>query len=90
MTHEIHNALVARRRRLRDSDASAYSGLRLVVQRQGLGKAVVSVIYTSVAGQRMAESRLGVITISTAGPGGAPLGAYDVLQRALDSLRSEP
>ena len=39
MTHEIFNAMVARRRVLRDNDGSAYQGVRLVVQRQGVDTA---------------------------------------------------
>ena len=90
MTHEIYNAMVARRRQLPDRDASAYRTLRLVVQRQGSDSAIVSLLFTDVGGHRLTDTRLGLVTISTVDEIGTQLGPDQILWRALKALQGSP
>jgi len=86
MTHEIMNALAARRRRLPDRDSSRYSTLRLVVQRMGADSAIVSLIFTDVGGNRLQDTRLGLVRVSTVDETGVQLGPDQVLWRAMTAL----
>jgi hypothetical protein len=83
----IHNAMIARRRNLRDNDGSNYATLRLVVQRQGLTRAVCSVVVERVGGHQISGTRLAFAHISVLDPGGRALAPEDLLERALEALR---
>lgn len=89
MTHEIMNALAARRRSLPDGDNSRYQTLKLVVQRSISGKATVSLVYTDVGGHRLQDTRLGVATIDTHDRNGDPLTSSRLMRAALDALHLE-
>lgn len=89
MTHEIMNALARRRRALPDRDASRYQTLKIVIQRSGRQRAVVSLVYTDVGGQRLQDTRLAAATIDTHDELGVPLSSGPLLRRALDALHLE-
>jgi len=89
MSHEIMNAMVARRRELRDSDASRYGTVRLVVQTQGLTHAVCSVVVERIGGGRIQGTRLAFSSISRADSDGKQRDFRELLEAALESLRSE-
>lgn len=86
MSHELVHPMARRDRRLPDRDSSRYSGLRLVVQRNGSRRAVVSIIFTNVGGQRLQETRLGTATIDVVDENDVPLPPGDVLRRALAAV----
>jgi hypothetical protein len=90
MTHEIMNALAQRRRRLPDRDSSRYRTIKLVVQRQGADSAIVSIMFTDVAGQRLSDTRLGLAKVSTVDETGVQLGPDQMLMRALMALMERP
>jgi hypothetical protein len=90
MTHEIMNALAQRRRRLPNRDDSRYSTLKLVVQRMGADSAIVSIIFTNVGGQRLSDTRLGLVRVSTVDETGVQLGPDQMLSRALKALLEQP
>lgn len=86
MNYEIVNAHVARRQRLSDRDNSRSYGMRLVVQRCGRGKAIVSLVVTDIGGHRLAETRLGAATIDTTSSTGSPLSPGEIMRRALAAI----
>lgn len=89
MTHEIMNALASRRRALPDRDGSRYQTLKLVIQRSGYRKAVVSLMYTDVGGQRLQDTRLAAATIDTHDAQGNELRAGPLMRNALRALHLE-
>lgn len=89
MTHEIMNALARRQRTLPDRDESSYQTLRLVLQRNGFRKAVVSLIYTDVGGHRLQDTRLATATIDTHDAQGNALRPGPLLRNALRALHLE-
>ena len=86
MTHEIMNELALRRRLLRKSDVSRYQTLKIVVQRQGLTRAVVSLVYANAGGGRLSDTRLGTCTIGTLHPDGRALDPREIMEAAVAAL----
>jgi len=62
MSHEIVNAQVARARQLRNSDASQFDTIRLVVQRSGTHVVTCSLILERIGARRIEGSRLAFAT----------------------------
>ena len=89
MSHEIMSALAARRRSLPNRDESRYQTLKVIVQRAHQGKAVVSLVYTDVGGQRLQDTRLGTAYIDTHDAQGNPLRPGPLLRNALRALHLE-
>jgi hypothetical protein len=90
MSHEIHNRLVQRHRQLRDSDASRYANVSLVVHRVGSDQACWALIVTRVGGGRLDETRVGTGAFNVP-PGIAGKELYvHILEIALAQLRLKP
>lgn len=89
MSYEITSAMLARRRRLRDNDASRFGSLRLVVQTQGLTEAVVSVVKERIGGGRIDGTRLAFTRISRFRADGSPRTDEELLSAALEALRRQ-
>lgn len=62
MEHEIINAQLARSRQLRNSDASQFDTIRLVVQRSGTHVVTCSLILERIGARRIEGSRLAFAT----------------------------
>jgi hypothetical protein len=89
MSYEIRNAAAARRRQLHKSDASRYGEVRLVVQTMGPSQVICTLIVGRVGGGRMAETRLGFCTLPRQDVGGRWYTHIELLELALERLRSE-
>lgn len=89
MSHEIMNALAARKRQLPNRDASQYQTLKVVVQRSRPGFALVSLVYTDVGGRRLQDTRLGTAEIPTHDDQGNAHRPGPLLRNALRALHLE-
>jgi hypothetical protein len=89
MTHEIMNQLGLRRRSLPDRDGSRYQTLKIVVQRMGADSAIVSVVVTDVGGNRLQDTRLDLVRVSTVDETGVQLGTAQMLLRAVRAAVQE-
>lgn len=86
MTHEIHHELARRNRQLPNRDASAYQTVKMVVQRSSRVTAVVSLVFTNAAGQRLTDTQLAFAVISTIDSVGRQLSPLALLVRAQNAL----
>lgn len=87
MSHEMKNPLAMRERRLPERDASRYQTLKLVIQRNSSKSAVVSLMFTTVGGQRLSDTRIACANVLTHHPDGRDLSPLELIEEAVLAIK---